>query len=285
MMQPSTDQSELRIFFLSQLLNKIHQRPLCRLLDTYNIVHDHNGILNTLCWVLKAYIEQLRKGKSHTQNVSRTDSADFVRKSRTRDVWPQIVPQSLKNRISQLFCSEMSSETLQQVTCACCAESCLKSNCEWISTSSLNLDCFRQPDYPLNDVGQHCDGCDSQVEEQNSDEVSDRLSWIAPNVIPPPLPYTAGVLKDILVDPSGVRSMPFDEYAYELNLCDSCLSTLHRQKTPALALANHTFLGQMPPELKDLTPIEESMIALCHAKCWIVQLSEQASDVTFPQNQ
>ncbi|KAF8237218.1 hypothetical protein L208DRAFT_1248997 [Tricholoma matsutake] len=27
------------------------------------------------------------------------------------------------------------------------------------------------------------------------------------------------------------------------------------------------------------------MIALCCAKCWIVQLSEQASDITFPQNQ
>ncbi|KAF8227194.1 hypothetical protein L208DRAFT_1496338 [Tricholoma matsutake] len=27
------------------------------------------------------------------------------------------------------------------------------------------------------------------------------------------------------------------------------------------------------------------MIALCHAKCWIVQLSEQGSDLTFPQNQ
>jgi hypothetical protein len=41
----------------------------------------------------------------------------------------------------------------------------------------------------------------------------------------------------------------------------------------------------MPAELKDLTPIEESMIALCRAKCWIVQLSEQRSDVAFPHNQ
>ena len=249
-------------------------------------MHDHNGTLNALHWVLKAYIEQLHEGKSHIQNISQTDSANFVRRSRTCDVWPQIVPQSLKNRISQLFHSETSSEMLQEVTCTCCAESCLKSNCEWIPTSSLNLDCLQQPDYPVNDVGQHCDGCDSQVEEQNSqDEVSNRLSWIAPNVIPPPLPYTAGVLKDILVDPSGVHSMPFDEYAYELNLCDSCLSTLQRQKTPALALANCTFLGQMPPELKDLTLIEESMIALCCAKCWIVQLSEQAFNATFSQNQ
>ena len=113
----------------------------------------------------------------------------------------------------------------------------------------------------------------------------DRLSWAAPNVIPPPLPYTAGVLKDVLVDPAGVHSIPFDGSAYELNLCNPCLNAIQKQKTPALALANHTFLGLMPEELKDLTPIEESIIALCHAKCWIIQLSEQASDVTSPHNQ
>ncbi|KAF8235802.1 hypothetical protein L208DRAFT_1184089, partial [Tricholoma matsutake] len=87
-----------------------------------------------------------------------------------------------------------------------------------------------------------------------------------------------------LVDPAGVRSISFDESAYELNLCNPCLSAIQKQKTPALALANRTFLGPMPEELKDLTPIEESMIALCRAKCWIVQLSEQA-DLTSPHNQ
>ena len=112
MMQPSTYQSELQILFLSQLLNKICWRSLCQLLDTYNIMHDHNGTLNTLCQVLKAYIEQLHKDKSHIQNISWTYSANFVRRSRICDVCLQIVPQSLRNRISQLFCLETSSETL-----------------------------------------------------------------------------------------------------------------------------------------------------------------------------
>ena len=30
-----------------------------------------------------------------------------------------------------------------------------------------------------------------------------------------------------------------------------------------------------PDELKELTPVEESMIALCRAKCWIVQLKSR----------
>ncbi|KAF8232998.1 hypothetical protein L208DRAFT_1559161, partial [Tricholoma matsutake] len=60
---------------------------------------------------------------------------------------------------------------------------------------------------------------------------------------------------------------------------------LKNHKLPALALANHTALGSVPSELQDLTLIEESMIALCHARCWIVQLSEQDSNLTFPQTQ
>ncbi|KAF8226030.1 hypothetical protein L208DRAFT_1304229, partial [Tricholoma matsutake] len=73
---------------------------------------------------------------------------------------------------------------------------------------------------------------------------------------------------------------------YELNLCFSCLKSIEKEKIPALALANRTFVGPLPPELNDLTPIEESMIALCRSKCWIVQLSEQDhSDLTSPHVQ
>jgi hypothetical protein len=45
-----------------------------------------------------------------------------------------------------------------------------------------------------------------------------------------------------------------------------------KKKIPALSLANRTFLGAVPSELKDLTVIEEAMIARCRSKCWILQL-------------
>jgi hypothetical protein len=102
---------------------------------------------------------------------------------------------------------------------------------------------------------------------------------------PPPLsPYTTGILRNVVLDPSGVRELGDDQY--ELNLCISCLKSIEKEKIPALALANRTFVGPVPPELNDLTPIEESMIALCWSKCWIVQLSEQDhSDLTSPHAQ
>ncbi|KAF8218406.1 hypothetical protein L208DRAFT_1068099, partial [Tricholoma matsutake] len=67
-------------------------------------------------------------------------------------------------------------------------------------------------------------------------------------------------------------SMSDDNSAYELNLCSSCLSAIDKHKLPPLALANQLFLGPVPPELQDLTPIKESMIALY-------------PNLSFPQNQ
>ncbi|KAJ7911719.1 hypothetical protein B0H13DRAFT_1451694, partial [Mycena leptocephala] len=42
-----------------------------------------------------------------------------------------------------------------------------------------------------------------------------------------------------------------------------------------LALANKLLLGPVPDELKNLTVIEEAMIARCRSKCCIIQLREE----------
>jgi hypothetical protein len=45
------------------------------------------------------------------------------------------------------------------------------------------------------------------------------------------------------------------------------------------------YLGPIPSELKDLTIIEEAMIARCRAKCWIVQLKEENLSAVTPDSQ
>jgi hypothetical protein len=52
-----------------------------------------------------------------------------------------------------------------------------------------------------------------------------------------------------------------------LSLCKTCQSYLKKKKMPPLSLANRIFLGAVPSELKDLTVIEEAMIARCRSKC------------------
>jgi hypothetical protein len=51
------------------------------------------------------------------------------------------------------------------------------------------------------------------------------------------------------------------------------------------SLANKTFLGPVPQELKDLTVIEETMIARRCSKCWIIQLKEENQDLALGSTQ
>ncbi|KAJ7936270.1 hypothetical protein B0H13DRAFT_1547406, partial [Mycena leptocephala] len=101
-----------------------------------------------------------------------------------------------------------------------------------------------------------------------------------PQCIPPPMPYDEGELDNLLVDPDGV-SFPSDCKPPSLSLCTTCHSSLKNNKIPPLSLANKTFLGPVPNELKDLTVIEEAMIARCRSKCWIVQLKEENQDLVL----
>jgi hypothetical protein len=108
----------------------------------------------------------------------------------------------------------------------------------------------------------------------NEDIILDQYKWLHPDCVPPPMPYDEGPLKDLLLDPDGV-SYSTDSGSPILSLCSVCNSSLKNNKIPPLSLANKTFLGPVPEELKNLTVIEEAMIALCRSKCWIIQLREE----------
>jgi hypothetical protein len=97
------------------------------------------------------------------------------------------------------------------------------------------------------------------------------------------MPYDEGPLRDLLVDPDGV-SFP-DSGGPTLSLCTTCHSCLKRNKLPPLSLANRNFLGPVPEELKNLTVIEEAMIARCRSKCWIIQLKEENQDLVLASTQ
>jgi hypothetical protein len=97
-------------------------------------------------------------------------------------------------------------------------------------------------------------------------------TWINKHTLPPILPMPLPDNPNILLDPKGIS---VDNHAkITLTLCKTCHSSIQSKKTPPLSLANHMFLGDVPDELKDLTVVEEAMIAKCRAKCWVIQLKE-----------
>jgi len=86
-----------------------------------------------------------------------------------------------------------------------------------------------------------------------------------------------------LVDSTGISK--YEDGKLFLKLCKPCFSSLKGNKVPALSIANYNFLGVVPNELKDLTVVEEAMIARCRSKCWVIQLKEDNQDLALPHSQ
>jgi hypothetical protein len=264
---------DLQVHILSAVYgSKISLSPLRRVLANLGIEHGTDDSLPQLRRKLKKYIMQLRRGKN-TERSQRNKEDEATRHKNEldfiRQAWPQLVPQSLKNKILVLFRETTSSEALSTFTCAACAESApLRSHCSMsIGDPSFDLNLLKRPNL-------------------KSDEslLLDQYKWLHPDCVPPPMPFDDGPLRDILVDRDGV-SLPLDGGQPSLSLCKSCHSSLKNGRTPALALANRTFLGPVPNELKGLTIIEEAMIARCRSKCWIIKLKEENQDLELQNTQ
>lgn len=145
-----------------------------------------------------------------------------------------------------MFCKQTSSKTLSTFTCAVCDETSLSST---------------QHMLPIADI-----------------ENLEMLKWrklesgtISGRNMAPPLHFNAGPLKDIMLDPDGIIiDSTGQNNNIQLLLCKQCFFLVKNKKIPVLSLANLTYLGPVPSELKDLMAIEEVMIAHCQAKCWVV---------------
>ncbi len=77
----------------------------------------------------------------------------------------------------------------------------------------------------------------------------------------------------MILDPDGIFDIKTG--SPKLQVCRSCHEALRKGSIPPLAMANNHYLGPVPPELRDLTIVEEAMIALCRSKCWILQLNDE----------
>lgn len=94
-------------------------------------------------------------------------------------------------------------------------------------------------------------------------------------LLSPAPPFCSGCLKNIWIEPSGIVDNSGMAEDPRLHLRRLCLLSLCSGRLPKFALANDMYLGDVPDELLSLGPVEESMIAFCRAKCWILQLQTQ----------
>ncbi|KAJ7855232.1 hypothetical protein B0H13DRAFT_1507164, partial [Mycena leptocephala] len=100
----------------------------------------------------------------------------------------------------------------------------------------------------------------------------------------PPMPMSGTPYAHMLLDPSSLES-DLETNDPVIVVCRRCRSDLKSGRVPPLSLANRNYLGPVPQALRDLTVVEEAMISLCRAKCWIIQLREEASESSIPISQ
>ena len=267
-------ESEFLLQWLTQQKKKLSRALLQRLLAILEIEYKTDDNVKQLRMYLKEYISKLRKQMVELQKNENVNAEKKIIKEKLEKIhlqWPSLVPQSMKDKIITMFRKQTSSEMLKSVTCASCAESCLASECSQVNIHDVDLAVLSRPDRRV----QNGKNCNDIVDSE----------WLDSELISPDLPLPIPSMKDILLDPAGVH-LPSNSNSTDIfiTLCKSCKSFLKVGRIPPSSIANHMVLGEIPSELKDLTIVEEAMIARCRAKCWIIQLKEESTDIGSSPN-
>ncbi|KAJ7924534.1 hypothetical protein B0H13DRAFT_2578761 [Mycena leptocephala] len=192
--------TDLQIHILTAIYgSKISLNTLRWVLNNLNVHHEDKDTIGQLHRKLKGYITDLRKGKKveQIQEQERVARAKYNEEVEAiRRLWPQLIPQSVKNNCVRKFRDQTSSAALSTFTCASCAESVsLRSHCSVaVGDSKFDLSVLKRPDL-------------------KSDEANllDRYRWLHPDCVPPTMPFDKGPLRDLLLDPDAQPFSPCAE--------------------------------------------------------------------------
>jgi len=250
---------ETYILQLAVKKTKLSKKALRRVLRSRNIEFNDNESIGDLRRHLRSHITTLRKGKRpewRRDQRAELESEHRCRLDEIREEWPQPASMKLKEDCVRNFRAATSSESLRQFTCACCAESVNVSDRKVRPLGEINLELMRD----------------------RTDRIFDE------SCIPPEPPFTEGPLANVMIDPNGITSENAESNV-SLQLCVRCDSSLRKGKLPRLAVANLNVLGSVPPEMKNMTMVEEMLVARCRAKCCIVKLQDHRANVSLPSAQ
>jgi hypothetical protein len=229
---------------------------------------DNSITLRQLRKLLLSHIKQLQKGKKSTY----ADHAEYLSKLADLSAkWPdteKCCSQPFKNSCLRNFRDTTSSDRLKFFTCASCSGKHLLTECKTLREDEFDLKLLFRPDAGNIELGRIDSDC-----------------WLSSDPrYAPPIVVTDGCPEDLLADPLGVAS-DSDSGQKKFLFCKHCQSAIQNKKVPALSLANRLYLGPVPEELSDLTIVKESMIARCRAKCFMIKLKEDSSDLDLPVSQ
>lgn len=248
------DVALIQVAVLWQIHELASKKQLTKVLEIHDLNYDAADSLKMLRFRLRKYIQKLRQGKLKEKEHDDRAIENLRKLDDVRKQWPKLLPLHLKEKIVKDFRAATSSAALAVFTCASCGrEGPIESRLRR-SHSDVNLDVLDSP----------------------------TCHWNDPDYPAPPTPFQTGPLRQKLLD---VRGVLVDGDDITLDLCLICMNSLRRRSVPKHALANKLYVGPVPKELKELTMVEESMIARARSKSWIVKLQERDSDTPSPTSQ
>jgi hypothetical protein len=251
----AADVVHLQVIVLRHIVDIASKKQLCKILDLHGVDYEPAEKKKMLKSRLRRYTQHVEKGKLKEMEAESDAAARLKKLDEIRRNWPKLIPLPAKEKIIKDFRAATSSMALASFTCACCARELAVSKRIRKPHTEVNLHLLAGPE----------------------------AHWNDPTFAAPPSPFTSGPLQGKLVDTQGVKGCENGEFTLEL--CHSCSRGLHRGTIPKHALANKMYVGPVPEELRDLTMIEECVIARARAKSWIVKLQEQNADSASPASQ
>ncbi|KAJ7865103.1 hypothetical protein B0H13DRAFT_2353165 [Mycena leptocephala] len=272
---PST---RLQMYILRQIGPILFVRPMKRLLDLHDIRYTDTDNIRKLRSHLHSFLNRLDRGNSEDE-PSVAGSARHARRTeikRLRAEWPQVIPDKLKRRLVREFNLQISAENLATFACGSCNELCPIAQKKTIALDQFDINLLKRPDY--NDSDDSEMEIDSDDDSSQTDQPPKIKPWLDRRYPEPPMPMDKTPYSSLLSELEGDT----DSLAPVLVVCRDCHRDLKANKVPPLSTTNHNYLGPVPPELKDLTVVEEAMISLCRAKCWIIQLRDEDSETSVP---
>ena len=233
---------------------------LKRILSLKNVAFGEHDSVQHLRERLLSHVSSTVAGRRILIDVRRGIAScnNWIGLNQVRTQWPTVLTEDFQEQLIHTFLEETSSKSLAFHTCASCSEKVVARDSILVQDTELDLNALTRPDkHSLLRDGTH--------------SVSE---WLHSDVSPPHIPSSSVKWPYALLDPKGVICDQ-TETKLLLTLCLDCHRYLSKGLTPPCALANLTYVGDQPSELKDLRPFEEAMIALSRGVCTILQLREK----------
>lgn len=198
--------------------------------------------------------------RRYVHSITHAEISTHVELPRTYE-WPRVVEDQLKSRLVQLFKLATGTAALKESVCATCGEELrIKDELSRVPITSFDHNLLKSHDA--------------------SDSFRKAIARSRFLTSPTKPGQWSACVGSMILDSRGLC---MGREGAEMTVCNECESHLRKGCQPRFAFANRNVIGDTPLPLQDLTPVEESMIARCRAKCMIVQLRE--TDYILPNTQ